>query len=177
MATPPGSDRSQEAAMRVAEGRRRPEMDRRWSPEVERVILEIVSRTGSPKRASEEVGVAASTIHDHRRRDPEFRAKYAVAMDDAFTAVLGHAFTRSFDEIKPSDRLTEVLLRLRWPERLGSFLKVDTDGAGSGGLDPMVVARMPSDDRIALISLLEKYQQAQGDLALEVEVDGVALLG
>ena len=50
--------------MRVAEGRRRPEMDRRWSPEVERVILEIVSRTGSPKRASEEVGVAASTIHD-----------------------------------------------------------------------------------------------------------------
>ena len=163
-------DRSQEAAMRVAEGRRRPEMDRRWSPEVERVILEIVSRTGSPKRASDEVGVSASTIHDHRRRDPEFRARYSIAMDDAFSAVLGHAFTRSFDDVKPSDRLIEVLLKLRWPERLGSFLKVNNTNAGSGGgLDPMVIARMPSDDRTALIALLEKYQNVQGDIALEDE--------
>ena len=75
-------DRTDEAALRCAEGRRRPEMDRRWSPEVEQAVLEIVSRTGSPKRAAEEVGIGASTIHDHRRRDPEFRARYAVAMDD-----------------------------------------------------------------------------------------------
>ena len=98
-------------------------------------------------------------------------------MDDAFTAVLGHAFTRSFDEIKPSDRLTEVLLRLRWPERLGSYLKVETDGTRSGGLVPMVVARMPSDDRVALITLLEKYQQVQGDIALEGEAIRVTILG
>lgn len=169
-------DRTEEAALRFAEGRRRPEMDRRWSPEVEGAVLEIVSRTGSPKRASEEVGVSASTIHDHRRRDPEFRARYAVAMDDAFTAVLGHAFTRSFDEVRPSDRLTEVLLRLRWPERLGSFLQMAGDGAGSGGLDPMVIARMPSEDRTALITLLERYQQVQGDLALETEAQDVTLL-
>lgn len=172
------SDRKQEAAQRFEEGRRRPEMDRRWSPEVEDAVLEVVSRTGSPKRASEEVGVSVSTIHDHRRRDPEFRARYAVAMDDAFTAVLGHAFTRSFDEVRPSDRLTEVLLRLRWPERLGSFLQVAGGGAGSGGLDPMVIARMPAEDRSALIALLEKYQEVAGDVALDVEAsDGVALLG
>lgn len=171
-----GTDRKQEAALRFEEGRRRPEMDRRWSPEVEAAVLEIVARTGSPKRASEEVGVSVSTIHDHRRRDPEFRARYAVAMDDAFTAVLGHAFTRSFDEVRPSDRLTEVLLRLRWPERLGSFLQVVGDASGSGGLDPMVIARMPPDDRASLIALLEKYQQVQGDLALAEGSDGVALL-
>lgn len=172
------SDRKQEAAQRFEEGRRRPEMDRRWSPEVEDAALEVVSRTGSPKRASEEVGVSVSTIHDHRRRDPEFRARYAVAMDDAFTAVLGHAFTRSFDEVRPSDRLTEVLLRLRWPERLGSFLQVAGGDAGSGGLDPMVIARMPAEDRSALIALLEKYQEVAGDVALDVEAsDGVALLG
>lgn len=169
-------DRTEEAALRFADGRRRPELDRRWSPEVEDAVLEIIGRTGSPKRAAEEVGVSASTIHDHRRRDPEFRARYAVAMDDAFTAVLGHAFTRSFDEVRPSDRLTEVLLRLRWPERLGSFLQVAGDNTGAGGLDPMVIARMPSEDRNALISLLEKYQQVQGDLALAEGVDGVALL-
>lgn len=151
-------------------------MDRRWSPEVEAAVLEVIGRTGSPKRASEEVGVGVSTIHDHRRRDPEFRARYAVAMDEAFTAVLGHAFTRSFDEVRPSDRLTEVLLRLRWPERLGSFLQVSGDSSGSGGLDPMVIARMPSEDRSALIELLEKYQQVQGDLALSAEADGGALL-
>lgn len=171
-----GTDRKQEAALRFEEGRRRPEMDRRWSPEVEDAVLEVISRTGSPKRAAEEIGVSASTIHDHRRRDPEFRARYAVAMDDAFTAVLGHAFTRSFDEVRPSDRLTEVLLRLRWPERLGSFLHVAGGGAGSGGLDPMVIARMPSEDRQALIALLEKYQEVAGDVALETEAEGVALL-
>ena len=170
------TDRKQEAALRFEEGRRRPEMDRRWSPMVEDAVLEVISRTGSPKRAAEEVGVSASTIHDHRRRDPEFRSRYAVAMDDAFTAVLGHAFTRSFDEVRPSDRLTEVLLRLRWPERLGSFLHMAGDGAGSGGLDPMVIARMPSEDRSALIALLEKYQQVQGDLALAEGADGIALL-
>lgn len=168
-------DRSEEGGLRTVE-RRRPDMDRRWSPEVEAAVLEVIGRTGSPKRASEEVGVGVSTIHDHRRRDPEFRARYAVAMDEAFTAVLGHAFTRSFDEVRPSDRLTEVLLRLRWPERLGSFLQVSGDSAGSGGLDPMVIARMPPEDRSSLIALLEKYQQVQGDLALSAEADGGTLL-
>lgn len=169
-------DRADEAAQRFEEGRRRPELDRRWSPEVEAAVLEVVARTGSPKRASEEVGVSVSCIHDHRRRDPEFRARYAVAMDDAFTAVLGHAFTRSFDEVRPSDRLTEVLLRLRWPERLGSFLHVAGGDAASGGLDPMVIARMPPEDRTALIALLERYQQVQGDIALAEGPDAVALL-
>ena len=169
-------DRSEEAALRFADGRRRPELDRRWSPEVEDAVLEIIGRTGSPKRATEEVGVSTSTIHDHRRRDHEFRTRYAVAMDDAFTAVLGHAFTRSFDEVRPSDRLTEVLLRLRWPERLGSFLQVAGEVSGSGALEPMVIARMPSEDRASLIALLEKYQQVQGDLALAERPDGVALL-
>ena len=165
MATPPGTDRSEESTQRYEEGRRRPELDRRWSPEVERVVLDIVSKTGSTKKAAEELGIGVSTIHDHRRRDPEFRAKYSVAMDEAFLAVLGHAFTRSFDEVKPSDRLTEVLLRLRWPDRLGSFVQT-APSSGQGGLDPMVIARMVPEDREALIALLEKYQTVQGDLAL-----------
>jgi len=165
-----------EATLRFEPGRRRPEMDRVWTREVEDAVLEIISRTGSPKRAAEEVGVGASTIHDHRRRDPEFRHRYAVAMDDAFNAVLGHAFSRSFDEVKPSDRLTEVLLRLRWPERLGQYLQASGGAAGGGGLDPMVIARMPSEDRTALIALLERYQEVAGDVALEVQANDLALL-
>lgn len=163
-------------AQRLDPARRRPEMDLRWTPEVEAAVLEVIGRTGSPKRASEEVGISTSAIHDHRRRDPEFRARYAVTMDEAFTAVLGHAFTRSFDEVRPSDRLTEVLLRLRWPERLGSFIQVAGDASSSGGLDPMVIARMPSEDRAMLIALLEKYQQVQGDIALEAADDAPTLL-
>jgi hypothetical protein len=171
--------RTEESKTRHEEGRRRPEMDRVWTPEVETVVLKIISQTGSPMRAAEAVGVGTSTIHDHRRRDPAFRRRYAVAMDEAFMAVLGHAFTRPFDEGRPSDRLTEVLLRPRWPERLGSFIQAPGGESGSGGLDPMVIARMHSDDRVALIALLEKYQQAQGDAALEIEEesDGVTLLG
>jgi hypothetical protein len=38
----------------------------------------------------------------------------------------------------------------------------------------MVIARMPSEDRTALIALLEKYQQVQGDVALETEANGDA---
>jgi hypothetical protein len=40
----------------------------------------------------------------------------------------------------------------------------------------MVIARMPSEDRTALISLLEKYQEVAGDVALEVQAHDLALL-
>ena len=169
-------DRTHETAQRYEPGRRRPEMDRKWGPEVADAVLEVVANTGSPKRAAEEIGVSTSLIHHRRRQDPEFGARYAQAMGEAFENVLGHAFKRAYDEVRPSDRLTEVLLRLRWPERLGSFIQ-GSGAAGSGGLDPMVIARMPPADRSALIALLERYQQVQGDAALDLEASGALLVG
>lgn len=71
---------------------RRPAMDRRWSPVVEAKVLDIVSRTGSPKKAAEATGVSVATIHDHRRRDTDFGARYGAAMDTAFHQVLSKAF-------------------------------------------------------------------------------------
>jgi hypothetical protein len=140
---------------------RRPAMDRKWSPAVEARVLDIVARTGSPKVAANATGVSAATIHDHRKRDLEFGAKYAQAMDAAFHNVLGRAFERSLDDDEPSDRLIEVLLKFRWPERLNGFLAVVGDGpadtSGPVGLDPRVIARMEPADRNALIGLLEKY--------------------
>ena len=97
---------------------RRPELDRRWSPAVEAQVLDIVARTGSPKMAAEQIGISVATVHDHRRRDPEFGAKYSAAMDTAFHVILGRASERSLDEAEPSDRLIEVLLKFRWPEIL-----------------------------------------------------------
>jgi hypothetical protein len=136
-------------------------MDRKWSSAIEAAVLDIVARTGSPKMAAEQVGVSVATIHDHRRRDAEFGARYGAAMDTAFHQVLSKAFERSMDDVEPSDRLIEVLLKFRWPERLNGFLSITADGgsaaAAPAGLDPRVVARMEPADRAALIGLLEKY--------------------
>lgn len=161
---------------RASEGRavRRPTMDRRWSSAIEAKVLDIVSRTGSPKRASEAVGVSVATIHDHRRRDADFGARYGAAMDTAFHEILGKAFERSLDDEEPSDRLIEVLLKFRWPERLNGFLAFTAEGgamaSSPAGLDPRVIARMEPKDRAILVDLLGKY------LAAEVEAKGDAAL-
>lgn len=148
---------------------RRPEKDRRWSPAIEARVLDIVARTGSPKMASEAVGVSVATIHDHRRRDADFGARYAAAMDTAFHQVLSKAFERSMDDAEPSDRLIEVLLKFRWPERLNGFLAFTAEGGSAAtapaGLDPRVIARMEPNDRAALIGLLGKYMTTEAEAA------------
>ena len=155
---------------------RRPAMDRKWSPAVEARVLDIIAKTGSPKTAARATGVSAATIHDHRKRDLDFGAKYAQAMDAAFHNVLGRAFERSLDEEEPSDRLIEVLLKFRWPERLNGFLAMVGDGpadqSGPVGLDPRIIARMEPADRNALIGLLERYMDVE-----EAGGNGVVTIG
>lgn len=146
---------------------RRPEMDRRWTPEVEERVLDVIARTGSPKQASEAVGVSASTIHDHRVRDPEFRNRYGRAMDAAFHAVLGRAFDRSLDAVEPSDRLIEVLLKFRFVDRVPAFDPSASEAArtdGPLGLDPGVIARMSPGDRALLADALGRYVVYEADL-------------
>jgi len=151
---------------------RRPDLDRRWSPAIEEQVLDIVARTGSPKMAAEHVGISVATVHDHRRRDAEFGARYGAAMDTAFHQVLSKAFERSMDDVEPSDRLIEVLLKFRWPERLNSFLAFTADGGSAAavpaGLDPRIIARMAPADRTALIDLLGRYLAAEA----EAKADG-----
>jgi hypothetical protein len=140
-------------------------MDRRWSPAIEDIVLDIVAKTGSPKKAAEVAGVSTATIHDHRVRDFAFGQMYAQAMDQAFHAVLGKAFDRSLDEVEPSDRLIEILLKFRWPERLQGFLNLvgepQLQSTEPMGLDPRVIAKMAANDRTLLIGLLEKYLDLQ----------------
>jgi len=154
---------------------RRPAMDRRWSPAVEAKVLDIVARTGSPKRAAEAVGVSVATIHDHRRRDADFGTRYGAAMDTAFHEILGKAFERSLADEEPSDRLIEVLLKFRWPERLNGFLAFTAEGGSAAatpaGLDPRIIARMDPGDRAALIDLLGKYLVVE----VEAKADGAVV--
>jgi hypothetical protein len=154
---------------------RRPEKDRRWSPAIEAKVLDVVARTGSPKMAAEQIGISVATIHDHRRRDADFGAHYGAAMDTAFHQVLSKAFERSMDDVEPSDRLIEVLLKFRWPERLNGFLAFTAEGgsaaAAPAGLDPRVIARMEPADRAALIELLGRYLVVE----TEVKADGALI--
>jgi hypothetical protein len=155
--------------MRATESRevRRPDRDRRWTPEVAERVLDVVARTGSPKRASELVGISASAIHDHKLRDPDFGARYQQAMDAAFHAVLGRAFDRSLDEEEPSDRLIEVLLKFRFVDRAPAFDPTSPDAArsdGPAGLDPRVIARMAPAARAALAQALGAYVATETEL-------------
>jgi hypothetical protein len=153
---------------------RRPELDRRWSSEIEITVLDIVAKTGSPKMAAEHIGISVATIHDHRRRDAEFGAKYGAAMDTAFHQVLSKAFERSMADVEPSDRLIEVLLKFRWPERLNGFLAFTAEGGSSAtapaGLDPRIIARMEPNDRAALIALLGRYLSAETEANVDREI-------
>jgi len=159
-------------AERATESRevRRPERDRKWSSEIEERVLEVVARTGSPQKAAELAGIGASTIHDHKRRDPDFGARYAEAMEAAFHAVLGRAFDRSLDELEPSDRLIEVLLKFRFVDRAPAFDPTAPDGArtdGPAGLDPRVIARMAPADRAALAQALGRYVSTETEISAD----------
>jgi hypothetical protein len=146
---------------------RRPSMDRKWSPVIAERVIEVVARTGSPKVASKATGVSVATIHDHRKRDPDFGARYAEAMECAFNVVLGHAFERSLDTEAPSDRLTEVLLKFRFVDRAPAFDPTAPDRSnadGPLGLDARVIARMAPQDRAALAAALGTYIQCETEL-------------
>jgi hypothetical protein len=85
---------------------------------------------------------------------------------------LSKAFERSMDDVEPSDRLIEVLLKFRWPERLNGFLSITADGGSAAtapaGLDPRIIARMAPADRAALIDLLGRYLTVE----MEAKADG-----
>lgn len=143
----------------------------KWDDQMAERVLAIVSRTGSATKAADMVGIHYQTIHYHRRTDVEFAARYQQAMDDAFHAVLSRGMDLALDEVKPSERLIETLLKFRWPERLQSFLAVQTNSAPAG-LDPAVIARMEPADRMMLASLLEKYLDAASSQPRTIDAAG-----
>lgn len=139
----------------------------KWSRAMADKVLEIVGECGSPGIAAKRVGISTDTIKYHRRKDPEFRAAYDDAIRGAVENLLTNSIARAGDISDPSNEaLTLAWLRLRG-DRINAWLDGDTATQTDGmGLDHRVVQLMTSEDRRALLGLLNKYMEASRALAI-----------
>jgi hypothetical protein len=68
--------------------------NRKRTPEMEAIVLDIVARTGSPRKAAELVGIHPQTIQNWRSTDADLAARYRDAMASASELVMGKAHER-----------------------------------------------------------------------------------
>jgi hypothetical protein len=139
----------------------------KWSRAMADQFLEIVGECGSPTIAAKRVGVTVKTIDYHRKKDQEFGAAYDQAIRGAVEALVTNSIARAGDISDPSNEaLTLAWLRLRG-DRVNAWLDGETATQTDGlGLDYRVVSLMTSEDRRALLSLLNKYMEASRALAI-----------
>lgn len=130
------------------------------TPEMEAIVLDIVGRTGSPKKAAELVGIHPQTIVGWRRRDADFAARYREAMNGASELVMGKAHELALDDVEPSVPIILAMMKFR-AERLSLNHDGDEGSRTSEGLDPAIVSKMEPQDRVALLTLLRKYLDVQ----------------
>jgi hypothetical protein len=133
---------------------------RKRTPEMEAIVLDIIARTGSPKKAAELVGIHPQTIHGWRKSDADFAARYREAMAGASELVMGKAHELALDDVEPSVPIILAMMKFR-AERLSLHHDGEEGGKTTGGLDPAVVAKMEAQDRVALLTLLRKYLDIQ----------------
>lgn len=133
---------------------------RKRTPEMEATVLEVVARTGSPKKAAELVGINPHTVQHWRKTDAEFAARYREAMATASELVMGKAHELALDDLEPSVPIILAMMKFR-AERLSLHHDGDEGGRTSEGLDPAMVAKMEPQDRVALLTLLRKYLDVQ----------------
>lgn len=133
---------------------------RKRTPEMEAIVLDIVGRTGSPKKAAELVGIHPATIQSWRKSDADFAARYREAMASASELVMGKAHELALADIEPSVPIILAMMKFR-AERLSLHHDVEESGRTSEGLNPGIVAKMDPQDRVALLTLLRKYLDIQ----------------
>ena len=133
---------------------------RKRTPEMEAIVLDIVGRTGSPKKAAELVGIHPGTIQSWRKTDADFAARYREAMASASELVMGKAHELALDDIEPSVPIILAMMKFR-AERLSLHHDGEEGSRTSEGLDPAIVAKMEPQDRVALLTLLRKYLDVQ----------------
>jgi hypothetical protein len=107
-------------------------------------FLERFSECGSVLQACQDTGVARRTHYDWLVDDPEYKAAFERAKQQAIDALESRVFQRANVE---SDRLAEFLLKGLRPELYGERMKSEVNVTGSMDL----VQRLQSARRRALI--------------------------
>lgn len=140
--------------------------NRKRTPAMEAAVIEVVARTGSPKKAAEVVGIHPQTIVYWRKSDPEFAAHYREAMNGASELVMAKAFDLALDDLEPSVPIILAMMKFR-AERLSIFADVEGEATPTvGGLDANIVQLMEPADRRELLRLITKYLEVQNARAI-----------
>lgn len=110
-----------------------------WTPRVEARFLALLERCCNVRLALREVGLSAQSLHEHRKRWPDFDARCEDALDVGYSRLDGGVVTAALLGLNP--RLAE-----------------DYE------LSPPMVAPMSADDAIRLLRLHERrrWEAARG---------------
>lgn len=150
-------------------------------------FLEVLRATASPTRAAAAAGVSRTCAYLARDRDLEFRVAWDAAVELAMDRLVEESFRRAVDGVEEpvvqgghvvavrdpstgeerplsvtrySDRLLEIMLKWRYPEKFAERMRADVKVEGLG-LAPEALLAMTPVERQALIALLTKYRDAE----------------
>ena len=113
------------------------------TPEKEAAFLDALAESANVSRSCELSGIARSSVYEWRDADPEFKAKWDVALDRGTDALEDEAVRRAKDgTLRPvfyqgqecgairefSDTLMIVMLKARRQEKFGDQSKVQHSG-------------------------------------------------
>ncbi len=92
---------------------------RDWKP----AFLKALSDTANVRSSCQAAGIDRSTAYDHRASDPEFKAAWETALEDACDVLEAIARKRAADV---SDTLLIFLLKAHRPEKYRENIRVET---------------------------------------------------
>ncbi|WP_373043987.1 hypothetical protein [Vulgatibacter sp.] len=147
----------------------------KFTAKAREAFLAELAESASPRLAAARAGIERRTAYRHREDDPEFAAAWDRALDLGLDQLLEEAFRRSVQGVEEpvvhqgqisqdvdgnpvtvrrySDRLLEVLLKWRYPEKMADRLKAEVDVSGTLG-EGVDVNRLSREERTALKELL-----------------------
>jgi hypothetical protein len=135
---------------------------RKLSPERRAAFLDRLSACGNVTAAADAVGISRDAAYKLRERDTAFEDAWALALDRYAAALEAELHARVFEgvprpvfqrgelvghEVMKSDRLLEIALRARLPEKYSERVAAKLEHSGSAGV-LVVPGAMPPEDWI-----------------------------
>lgn len=149
----------------------------RLTPERRADFLRRLADGGNVTAAADAVGVSRDAAYKLRDRDGGFEEAWTLALDRYAAALEAELHRRVFDgverpifqrgelvghELVKSDRLLEIALRARLPEKYSERVAAKLEHAGSAGVLVVSGAMPPADWVTAFGSKMEERQNDRG---------------